>query len=114
MPRKPAPPVIRIRRPCEGKGGFDLVFVSRSLGSIADTLASRYPSEEGDGDYPRGAGEDEGLAPAVAAARVEVGAWQEQRGEDAVDQVQDERVASHEERGHAEQALDEDKSGHDQ
>src|SRR5690242_3763872 len=93
MPRKPAPPLIRARRSGGALGvssppSRSLAY--RALGSTApDTLSGRYPSEVGNGHDPRRAGEDEGLAPRIAAARIHVRAGQEQGREGAVDHVQD-------------------------
>src|SRR5207245_5735277 len=95
-PRKPAPPVMRILRSgAAGSGGVDLVLVSRSEGSTAaHTLARGYPSEEGDHNDPRGAGEDERFAPGVALMGVDVRAGEEQSRERAVNHVHERRARS--------------------
>src|SRR2546423_6138577 len=117
-PRKPAPPVIRTRRSASaGVGGYDLVLVVRSIGSIApDTLAGRYASEEGNRDDPASAGQDQRLAALAAAVRVEVGARQEQDGERSIDEVEEAArgVATEAQGGQAEQALHWGQPGHDQ
>src|SRR5438128_2455952 len=117
-PRKPAPPVIKIRRSgSAGIGGRDLVLVRRSDGSIAAlTLAGGNASEEGDADYPRCAGEDKRLAADVARTRVEVSARQKEGREDPIDHVQQSRLglAAQQERRHAEQSLHWRDRGHDQ
>src|SRR5712691_1178295 len=89
-PRKPAPPVIRTRRSGEEVSGSSLSVTYRAFGSMAPhTLARGYAPEEGDRDYPGRSGEDQGLAAGVVAARVEVGAGDEEGREHAVDHVQD-------------------------
>src|SRR2546426_12599950 len=117
-PRKPAPPVIRIRRSgSAGIGGRDLVLVRRSDGSIAAlTLAGGYASEEGDAHDPGRAREHERFAPRVSGARIQVGAGQKQRGEDPVDHVQKPlgRVAAQQQRGKPEQSLHRRDARHDQ
>src|SRR5438874_4036551 len=117
-PRKPAPPVIRTRRSASaGVGGYDLVLVVRSIGSIApDTLAGRYASEEGNRHDPASAGQDQRLATLAAAVRVEVRARQEQDGERSVDEVEEVAcgVAAEDQGGQAEQALHRGQPGHDQ
>src|SRR3989475_8176304 len=117
-PRKPAPPVIRIRRSgSAGRGGRDFVLVRRSDGSIAAlTLAGGYASEEGDADDPRCSGEDQRFAAGVAGARVEVSAGQKQRGENSVDHVQQSSrgLPAQKERRHAEQSLQRRGRSHDQ
>src|SRR2546428_12413168 len=79
-PRKPAPPVIRIRRSgSAGIGGRDLVLVRRSDGSIAALkLARRYAGKEGDAHDPRRTGENQGFASRSARARVDVRARQKE------------------------------------
>src|SRR2546430_14688843 len=88
-PRKPAPPVIRIRRSgSAGRGGRDFVLVRRSDGSIAAlTLAGGYASGEGDADDPRCSGEGQRFAAGGAGARVEVRAGEKQRGGNSVEPV---------------------------
>src|SRR2546429_5595921 len=89
-PRKPAPPVIRIRRSgSAGRGGRDFVLVRRSDGSIAAlTLAGGYASEEGDAHDPRCSGEDQRFAAGVSGARVEGCAGPKQRGGKSLGHVQ--------------------------
>src|SRR5437667_5708346 len=117
-PRKPAPPVMRtLRSGAAGSGGVDLVLVSRSEGSTAaHTLARGYPSEEGDHNDPRGAGEDERFAPGVALMGVDVRAVEKQSRERAVHHVQQPRarIAAREQGPQAEQALHWRDGGHDQ
>src|SRR5467141_1275443 len=108
-PRKPAPPVIRIRRSGSAKrGGRDFVLVRRSDGSIAAlTLAGGYAPEEGDAHDPRCSGEDQRFAAGVAGAGVEVGAGQKKHGENSVDHVQQScpGLPAQKQRRHAEQSL---------
>src|SRR5467141_373457 len=117
-PRKPAPPVIRIRRSgSAGIGGRDLVLVRRSDGSIAAlTLAGGYASEEGDAHDPGRAREHQRFAPGVSGARIQVGAGQKQRGENPVDHVPQpwRGVAAQPQRGRPEQPLDRRDAPHDQ
>src|SRR5438094_4892888 len=117
-PRKPAPPVIRIRRSgSAGIGGRDLVLVRRSDGSIAAlTLAGGYASEEGDAHDPGRAREHQRFASGVSGARVQVGAGQKQRGENPVDHVQQplRGVAAQQQRGKPEQPLHRRDARHDQ
>src|SRR4029077_18272076 len=88
-PRKPAPRVMRARRSGLCRGGSERSSVSRAMGSIGGiTLAGGNASEVGDRHDPRRAGQDEGLAPVGAAARVEEGSRQEEDGECAVYVVQ--------------------------
>src|SRR2546423_14138155 len=117
-PRKPAPPVIRIRRSgSAGIGGRDLVLVRRADGSVAAlTLAGGYASEEGDAHDPGRTREHQCFAPGVSGARIQVGAGQKQRGEDPVDDVQQplRRVAAQQQSGKPEQSLHRCDAGHDQ
>src|SRR2546428_4039847 len=117
-PRKPAPPVIRIRRSgSAGIGGRDLVLMRRSDGSIAAlTLAGGYASEEGDAHDPGRAREHERFAPRVSGARIQVGAGQKQRDEDPVNNVQLPlpRVAAQQQSGRPEQSLHRRNARHDQ
>src|SRR5438552_1609308 len=87
------------------------------LGSTgAHTLARGYPSEEGDHNDPRGAGEDERFAPGVALMGVDVRAGEKQSRERAVHHVQQPRarIAAREQGPQAEQALHWRDGGHDQ
>src|SRR2546426_9070227 len=117
-PRKPAPPVIRIRRSgSAGIGGRDFVLIRRSDGSIAALkLARRYAAKEGNAHDPRRAGENQGFAPRIARARVDVRARQKEGREDPVDHVQQPRLglAAEQQRRHAEETLHRRERGHDQ
>src|SRR5467141_2546299 len=116
-PRKPAPPVIRIRRSgWAGSGGRDFVLVTRSEGSIAAlTLAGGYTPQVGDAHDPRRAGEDQRFAPRAAALAIEIGAGQENNSEGPVDEVEKvRRPAAQQQAGQAEQTLQRGEAGHDQ
>src|SRR5260370_9010082 len=70
-------------------GGSEVVSLTSSEGSIAPpTLARRNASEVRDAHDPGRTGKDQRLAAVGAAARVEVGARQEDDREDSVDAVQ--------------------------
>src|SRR5260370_3597700 len=90
-------------------GGREVVLLTRSEGSIAPpTLARRNASEVRDAHDPGRTGKDQRLAAVGAAARVEVGARQEDDREDSVDDVQQPfpGTAAADESRQAEQALE--------
>src|SRR5260370_8447354 len=98
-------------------GGSEVVSLTSSEGSIAPpTLARRNASEVRDAHDPGRTGKDQRLAAVGAAARVEVGARQEDDREDSVDDVQQPfpGTAAADEGRQAEQALERGQAGHDQ
>src|SRR5438093_928417 len=115
-PRNPAPPVMRMRRSGLSVSGSSLSVTYRAFGSmVPHTLSRRYAPEERNRDDPRCAGEDEGFAPGVVAARVGVRPRDEEGRERAVDHVQQARrgVAARNQGKDAEHALHRGEAGHD-